>query len=74
MDPGRSDLTEILPLNDTECGLSTSTDADLNANRAPATAGSSLSPIRLFALKNPVWNIREQIERVGSHPWIAREI
>jgi carbonic anhydrase len=74
MDPGLSDLTEILLLNHADCGLSTITDADLNAKLAPATADSSPSPIRFFAFKNLVWNTREQIERVGSYPWIASEI
>jgi carbonic anhydrase len=30
--------------------------------------------MRFFAYKDPVQNTREQIKKVRSHPWIAKEI
>jgi carbonic anhydrase len=66
--------TEILLLNHTGCGFTTFTDAELNAKLAAETGDSSPSPMRFFSYKDPVRNTREQIKKVRSHPWIAREI
>jgi carbonic anhydrase len=66
--------TEIMLLNHTGCGFSTFTDAELNAKLAAETGDSSPKPMRFFAFKDPVQNTREQIAKVRSHPWIAKQI
>lgn len=66
--------TEIMLLNHTGCGFTTFTDSDLNAKLAASTGDSSPAPMRFFSFKDPVQNTREQIKRVRSHPWIAKEI
>src|ERR1700677_642900 len=66
--------TEILLLNHTGCGFTTFTDDELNAKLAAETGESSPAPMRFFAYKEPEQNTREQIEKVRSHPWIAKEI
>jgi carbonic anhydrase len=65
---------EIMLLNHTGCGFTTFTDDELNKRLAAETGIASPAPMRLFAYKDPVDNTREQIERVRSHPWIAKEI
>lgn len=66
--------TEIMLFNHTGCGFTTFTDDELNAKLAAETGDSSPSPMRFFSYKDPVQHTREQIERVRSHPWIAKEI
>jgi carbonic anhydrase len=66
--------TEIMLLNHTGCGFATFTDAELNAKLAAETGDASPSPMRFFSFKDPEQNTREQIEKVRSHPWIAKEI
>ena len=66
--------TEIMLLNHTGCGFTTFTDAELNAKLAAATGDPSPVPTRFFAYKDPEQHTREQIEKVRSHPWIAREV
>jgi carbonic anhydrase len=66
--------TEILLLNHTGCGFTTFTDEELNAKLAASTGDSSPSPMRFFSYKDPEQNTLEQIEKVRSHPWIAKEI
>jgi len=66
--------TEIMLLNHTGCGFTTFTDDELNAKLAAATGDSSPAPMRFFAYRDPVRNTLEQIEKVRSHPWIAKEI
>lgn len=66
--------TEIMILNHTSCGFTTFTDDELNAKLAEETGNSSPAPMRFFAYKDPVQHTREQIMRVRSHPWIAKEV
>jgi len=54
--------TEILLLNHTGYGLTTFTDDELN---------SKLSDF--FSYKDPEEHILEQIKKVRSHPWIAKD-
>jgi carbonic anhydrase len=65
---------EIMLLNHTGCGFTTFTDHELNAKLAAETGDASPSPMRFFSYKDPEQNTREQIEKIRSHPWIAKEI
>lgn len=66
--------TEIMLLNHTGCGFTTFTDAELNAKLVALTGDSAPAPMRFFAYKDPEQNTREQIAKVRSHPWIAKEV
>src|SRR5580698_1714407 len=65
---------EIMLLNHTGCGFSTFTDEELNAKMIALTGDASPAPMRLFSFKDPEQNTLEQIKKVRSHPWIAKEI
>ena len=65
---------EILLLNHTGCGFTTFTDDELNARLAASTGDSSPAPMRFFSYKDPEQNTREQINKVRSHPWIAKDV
>lgn len=65
---------EIMLLNHTGCGFTTFTDDELNRKLAATTGDSSPAPMRFFAYKDPEQNTREQIEKVRSHPWIAKDV
>ena len=65
---------EIMLLNHTGCGFTTFTDEELNTKLATVTGDSSPAPMRFFSFKDPVQHTREQIEKVRSHPWIAKEV
>ena len=65
---------EIMLLNHTGCGWTTFTDDELNKKMVAATGDSSPSPMRFYAYKDPVQHTREQIKKVRSHPWIAKDV
>jgi carbonic anhydrase len=65
---------EILLLNHTGCGFTTFTDDELNAKLSASTGDASPAPMRFFSYKDPEENTREQIKRVRSHPWIAKDV
>src|SRR5580692_6140761 len=66
--------TEILLLNHTGCGFTTFTDDELNSKLSVSTGDASPAPMRFFSYKDPEDNAREQIKKVRSHPWIAKDI
>ncbi|MEO8622125.1 MAG: carbonic anhydrase [bacterium] len=66
--------TEILLLNHTGCGFTTFTDDALNAKLSESTGDASPAPMRFFSFRDPDENTREQMDRVRSHPWIAKEV
>jgi len=66
--------TEILLLNHTGCGFTTFTDAELNQKLSALTGDASPAPMRFFSYKDPEQNTREQMRKVRSHPWIAKEV
>src|ERR1700748_2680540 len=66
--------TEIMLLNHTGCGFTTFTDKELNAKLPRSTGDSSPAPMHFFAYEDPEQHTREQIEKVRSHPWIAKEV
>jgi carbonic anhydrase len=66
--------TEILLINHTGCGFTTFTDDELNAKLSALTGDASPAPMRFFSFKDPEQNTREQIEKIRSHPWIAKEV
>ena len=66
--------TEILLLNHTGCGFTTFTDDELNAKLSASTGNASPAPMRFFSYRDPEQNTREQIRKVRSHPWIAKEV
>ncbi len=65
---------EILLLNHTGCGFTTFTDEELNAKLSASTQDASPAPMRFFSYKDPEENTREQIKKVRSHPWIAKDV
>lgn len=65
---------EIMLLNHTGCGFTTFTDDELNEKLVASTGDSSPAPMRFYSFKDPVQNTREQIRKVRSHPWIAKDI
>jgi carbonic anhydrase len=66
--------TEIMILNHTGCGFTTFTDEELNARLTALTGDAGPAPMRFFSYTDPEQNTRQQIAKVRSHPWIAREV
>jgi carbonic anhydrase len=66
--------TEIMLLNHTGCGFTTFTDEELNAKLVALTGDAGPAPMRFFSYKDHEQNTREQIAKVRSHPWIAKEV
>ncbi len=66
--------TEVLLLNHTGCGFTTITEDEMNAKLSTSTGDASPAPMRFFHYKDPEENTRQQIKKVRSHPWIAKDV
>jgi len=66
--------TEIMLINHTGCGFTTFSDDELNQKLAALTGDSSPVPMKFFSYRDPEQHTREQIAKVRSHPWIAKDV
>ena len=46
----------------------------MNAKLSASTRDASPAPMRFFSYKDPEQNTQEQINKVRSHPWIAKNV
>ncbi|HTK95451.1 MAG TPA: carbonic anhydrase [Terriglobales bacterium] len=64
---------EFMVINHTDCGLLGKTDEELR-RLVVARAGDAVAPERFFAFADIDKNVREQMQKLRSHPWIPREV
>jgi carbonic anhydrase len=65
---------EFIIINHTDCGMLTFKDEELEAKLEAATNAAAVSPQRFYAFPDLEKNVRQQIQRVKSHPWIPANI
>lgn len=65
---------EFMIINNTKCGMLTFKDEDLAARLQRETGEWPVVPARFLAFTDLEENVREQIRKVRSHPWIPDAI
>jgi carbonic anhydrase len=61
-------------INHTDCGMLTFTDEKLRKNLLKKTRTATVAPL-LFHSFSDIWeNVRQQIQKVKSHPWVPKDI
>ncbi|HVP43494.1 MAG TPA: carbonic anhydrase [Terriglobales bacterium] len=65
---------EFLIINHTDCGMLTFKDDELRDRLEKETGVAAVSPVHFHAFPDVEENVRRQISRVRSHPWIPRHI
>jgi carbonic anhydrase len=68
------DTQEFIIINHTDCGLLKVSEDELKKRLAKKMATISDTPARFYAFDDLEANVRQQIERVKSHPWIPKHI
>jgi len=61
---------ELMIINNTKCGMLTFKDEDLASRLERETGKVPIVPARFLAFTDLEANVREQIRKVRSHPWI----
>ncbi len=65
---------EFMIINHTDCGMLTFKDDELRARLRRETGTSTVAPGAFHAFSDVEANVREQIQRVKSHPWVPAHI
>ncbi len=65
---------EFIIINHTDCGMLTFKDDELFAKLETETGTATVAPARFHAFTDLQRNVRQQIQRVRSHPWIPQHI
>ena len=65
---------EFAVINHTDCGMLAFKDDDLAATLRQKTGAVAVAPVRFFSFRNLEDNVREQVQKIKSHPWIPRQI
>lgn len=65
---------EFALIHHTDCGMLTFKDDELRARLRRETGTSAATPERFHAFHDSEEDVREQIEKIRSHPWVPRTI
>jgi len=65
---------EFMVINHTDCGMVTFRDEDLRTRLQQATGTAVVTPAHFYAFQDVRENVRQQVQKVKSHPWIPRYV
>lgn len=65
---------EFMLIHHTDCGMLTFKDDELHARLRKETGMAAVSPDRFYSFTDLEADVREQIAKLRSHPWIPRSI
>ncbi len=66
--------SEFMVINHTECGMSNFKDDELRDELERRTGTATVIPAHFHSFTDLEANVRRQVQRVRSHPWIPSEI
>src|ERR1700738_31555 len=61
---------EIMVINHTDCGLMLTSEHDLRTRIQNRTGTAAVSPAFFYAFTNIEENVRHQLQKLRTHPWI----
>lgn len=65
---------EVMIINHTDCGMLTFKDEELLERLCKATGTAVVAPPAFHAFSDLAENVRRQIQKLRSHPWIPKEL
>jgi carbonic anhydrase len=65
---------EVMIINHTDCEMRTFKDDDLRTRLLNSTGTLVVAPARFYAFEDVEQNVREQVQKLRSHPWIPQQI
>ena len=68
------DTQEVMIINHTDCGLMQTTEQDLRERIQNQAGTAAITPAFFFAFQNVEENVRQQIQKLRTHPWIPKEV
>jgi carbonic anhydrase len=68
------DTREFMIINHTDCGLMLTSEQDLRERIQNRTGTAAVSPAFFYAFKNIDENVRHQLQKLRTHPWVPKEV
>ena len=68
------DTQEFIIINHTDCGLLKVKEPELRQRLAEKTGAMASEPAHFYGFDDLEENVRRQVQRVKSHPWIPKQI
>ena len=65
---------EFIIINHTDCGMLTFKDEELRAKLQQLSGTATVAPVHFHAFGNLEENVRQQVQRVKSHPWVPKNV
>jgi len=65
---------EFMLIHHTDCGMLTFKEDDLHARLRKDSGAAAVAPARFYAFSNLEADVRDQISKLKSHPWIPKSI
>jgi carbonic anhydrase len=65
---------EFMVINHTDCGLMHATEQDLRTRIQNRTGTAAVAPAFFYAFQNLDENVRHQLQKLRTHPWIPKEV
>jgi carbonic anhydrase len=65
---------EIMVINHTDCGLMQASEHDLRTTIQNRTGTAAIAPAFFYAFQNIDENVRHQMQKLRTHPWIADKV
>ena len=65
---------EFMVINHTDCGLMHTTEHDLRTRIQNRAGTAAVAPAFFYAFTNIDENVRQQLQKLHTHPWVPKEI
>ena len=65
---------EFIIINHADCGMLTFKDEELREALQAQTGTATVVPVHFYAFTEVEENVRQQIQKLKSHPWIPKQI
>ncbi len=65
---------EFMVINHTDCGLMHTTEEDLRRRIENSAGTAAIAPARFYAFQNVDENVRHQLQKLRTHPWIPKSV
>src|SRR6202161_4574830 len=68
------DTQEIMVINHTDCGLTHTTEQELRTRIQKRAGTAATAPAFFHAFQNIEENVRHQLQKLRTHPWIPKSV
>jgi carbonic anhydrase len=65
---------EFMIINHTDCGLMHTTERDLRTQIQNRAGTEAIAPAFFYAFQNIDENVRHQLQKLRTHPWISKQV